>query len=58
MNNTEMTQKSKNDYITKSHKYKAIVIGASAGGDGCPQNNPFEFAVKLRIICNYSYAQA
>ena len=32
MNNTEMIQKSNNDYITKSHKYKVIVIGVSAGG--------------------------
>jgi two-component system, chemotaxis family, protein-glutamate methylesterase/glutaminase len=32
MNNTEMTQKSDNDYITKSHKYKVIIIGASTGG--------------------------
>jgi two-component system chemotaxis response regulator CheB len=27
-----MTQKSNNDYITKSRKYKAIVIGVSTGG--------------------------
>ncbi len=32
MNNTEMTQKSNNDYITKSHKYKVTVIGVSTGG--------------------------
>ncbi len=32
MNNTEMTQKSNNDYITKSRKYKVIVIGVSTGG--------------------------
>ncbi len=32
MNNTEMIQKSNNDYITKNHKYKVIVIGVSTGG--------------------------
>ena len=32
MNNTEMTQKSNNDYITNNHKYKVIVIGVSTGG--------------------------
>ena len=32
MDNTENTQKSNNDYITKSHKYKVIIIGASTGG--------------------------
>ena len=32
MNNTEMTQKSNNDYLTKNHKYKVIVIGVSTGG--------------------------
>ncbi len=32
MNSTEKTQKSNNNYVTKSHKYKAIVIGASTGG--------------------------
>ncbi len=32
MNNTEMTQKSNNDYITKNYKYKVVVIGVSTGG--------------------------
>jgi len=31
MNNTEITQKSDNNYITKNHKYKVIIIGASTG---------------------------
>jgi two-component system chemotaxis response regulator CheB len=54
MNNTEKTQKSDNDYITKSHKYKVIIIGASTGGLKAIQPIlkalPTEFALSVIVV--------
>ncbi len=54
MNSTEKTQKSNNDYITKSHKYKVIVIGVSTGGSKALKAIlsvlPSEFALAVIIV--------
>ncbi len=54
MNSTEKTQKSNNDYIRKSHKYKVIVIGASTGGlkalKAILSVLPSEFALAVIIV--------
>ncbi len=54
MNNTEKTQKSDNDYMTKSHKYKVIIIGASTGGLKAIQPIlkalPTEFALSVIVV--------
>ena len=54
MINTEMIQKSNNDYITKSHKYKVIVIGVSTGGTKALKTIlsvlPSKFALSVIIV--------
>lgn len=54
MNNTEMLQKSNNDYIAKNHKYKVIVIGVSTGGTKALKTIlsvlPSKFALSVIII--------
>jgi len=54
MNNTEITQKSDNNYITKNHKYKVIIIGASTGGLKAIQPIlsalPAEFALSVIVV--------
>jgi len=54
MNKTEKTQKSDNDYMTKSHKYKVIIIGASTGGLKAIQPIlkalPTEFALSVIVV--------
>jgi two-component system chemotaxis response regulator CheB len=53
-----MTQKLNNDYITKSHKYKVIVIGVSTGGakalKAILSDLPSEFALTV-IIAMHRY---
>ncbi len=54
MSNTEMIQKSNYDYITKSHKYKVIVIGVSTGGTKALKTIlsvlPSRFALSVIIV--------
>ena len=54
MNNAEMIQKSNNDYITKSHKYKVIVLGVSTGGTKALKTIlsvlPSRFALSVIIV--------
>ncbi len=54
MNSTEKTQKSNNDYMAKSHKYKVVVIGASTGGSKALKAIlsilPSEFALAVIIV--------
>ncbi len=54
MDNTEKIQKSSNDYITKRHKYKVIIIGVSTGGlkalKAILSILPSEFALTVIIV--------
>lgn len=54
MNNIEKTQKSNNDYITKSRKYKVVVIGVSTGGTKALKTVlsvlPSEFALSVIVV--------
>ncbi len=54
MNNTEKTQTSNNDYMTKKQKYKVIVIGVSTGGSKALKAIlsvlPSEFALTVIIV--------
>jgi len=54
MNNTEKRQRANNDYMTKSHKYKVIIIGVSTGGlkalKAILSVLPSEFALSVIIV--------